>query len=235
MHRTNPAEQALQTWKSCAKSVVASLTPTFPIAYWCRLFPQINFCVNIVRKCRQNALLPAWAAMEGEYRFEETPIAPPGWEILIHDNTNRRKTWGFNAKKAWCLGPCFQHYHSFRGILPSTGGQRILDTVKSKHHAITIPQLMPADLIMEVEKQLDAAIKQHSKKTPMGKITAIEVLRVLGKHWWATSVGAHFQCSPESDLDFQVEPNKFHVAVCLARPRLPRGTQQDPRGGVPSQ
>ena len=26
-----------------------------------------------------------------------------------------------------------------------------------------------------------------------------------------------FQCSPESDLDFQVEPNKLHIMVCLGR------------------
>ena len=29
---------------------------------------------------------------------------------------------------------------------------------------------------------------------------------MLGKHWRATNVGAHFQCSPESDLDFYVRP-----------------------------
>ena len=130
MHRTNPAERALQTWKSCGKSVLASLPPKFPIAYWCRLAPQINFCVNIVRKCWQNPLLSAWAAMEGEFHFNATPIAPPGSEMLMHKKPNRRSTWGFNAKEAWCLGPCFQHYRLFRGLLPSTGGEQISDTVR---------------------------------------------------------------------------------------------------------
>ena len=45
---------------------------------------------------------------------------------------------------------------------------------------------------------------------------------VLGKHWRDTKGGAPFQCSPESDLDFHVEPNEFHMTVCLGRPRLPR-------------
>ena len=45
-YRTNPAERALQTYKSCVKSTMASLPPTFPIAYWCRLLPQIDFSVN---------------------------------------------------------------------------------------------------------------------------------------------------------------------------------------------
>jgi len=94
------AERGLQTWKSCGKSILASLPPKFLIAYWCRLTPQIDFCVNIVRKCRQNPLLTAWAAMEGEFHFDATPIAPPGSEMLMHEKLNRRRTWGFNAKKA---------------------------------------------------------------------------------------------------------------------------------------
>ena len=62
-HRTNPAERALQTYKSCVKSTMASLPPTFPIVYWWRFLSQIDFSVKIVRKCRQNPLLSAWAAM----------------------------------------------------------------------------------------------------------------------------------------------------------------------------
>ena len=115
--------------------------------------------------------------MEGEFHFDATPIAPPGSEMLVHKKPNRRKSWGFNAKTAWYLGPCFQHYRSFRGILPSTGGERISDTVRFKHHAITIPQLTPADRILEAARQLQTAIKQQPKKAPMDKITAIELLR----------------------------------------------------------
>ena len=89
-HRTNPAERALQTYKSCVKSTMASLPPTFPIAYWCRLLSQIDFSVKIVRKCRQNPLLSAWASMEGEFHLNTTPITPPSSEMLLHKNPNRR-------------------------------------------------------------------------------------------------------------------------------------------------
>ena len=64
-HRTNPAEIALQTYKSYVKSTMASLPPTFPIAYWCRLLPQIDFSVNIFDKMQTNHLLSAWDSMEG--------------------------------------------------------------------------------------------------------------------------------------------------------------------------
>ena len=149
MHRTNPAERALQTYKSCIKSTIASLPPTFPIALWCKLLPQIDLSVNIFRKCRQNPLLSSWAAMEGEYHFDLTPIAPAGSKMLMHEKPGRRQTFGYNAKKAWYIPPCLRHYHTFKGIMASTGAERMSNTVKFKHHTIAIPELTPADRILE--------------------------------------------------------------------------------------
>ena len=141
--------------------------PTFPIAYWCRLLPQIDFSVNIVRRFRQNPLLSEWAAMEWEFHFNATLIAPPGSEMLMHKNPNQRKIFGFNAKKAWYIAQCFQHYRTFKGIMASTGAERISYTVQFKHHAIKIPHLTPADRILEAARQLDSAIKKQPTKGPM--------------------------------------------------------------------
>ena len=74
MHRTNPAKRALQTYTCCMKSTTVSLPPTFPVSLWCILLPQVDLSVNSVRKCRQNPLMSAWTAMEGEYHFDSTPI-----------------------------------------------------------------------------------------------------------------------------------------------------------------
>ena len=177
MHRTNPAERAIQTWKSCMKSCMASLPPNFPMAYWCRLSDQVNFAVNIVRKCLRNPLLSAWAAMEGEYHFDATPIAPPGSEMMIHEKPNRRRTWSHNAKKAWYIGPCPHHYRNMKGILQATGTERKSDTVRFLHHAIAVPQLTPADRILEAARDLNDAIRQQPKQAPLEERTAIEILR----------------------------------------------------------
>ena len=58
--------------------------------------------------------------------------------------------------------------------MTSTGAERILDTVRFKHHAIAIPQLTPADRILEAARQLDSAIKQQPKKAPMDELVAID-------------------------------------------------------------
>ena len=110
MHRTNPAEGAIKTYKACAKSILANLPSTFPLGYWCRLIPHIDISVNIMRPCRQNPLLSAWAALEGEFHFDATPLAPPGTEMLIHKRASCRASWGFNAKKSRYVGACLHHY-----------------------------------------------------------------------------------------------------------------------------
>ena len=51
------------------------------------------------------------------------------------------------------------------------------DTVVFEHHAITIPQLTPANIILEASRQLDYTLKQQPKKSPMDKLAAIELLR----------------------------------------------------------
>ena len=176
MHRTNTAERSLQNYKSFIKSTIALLPPMFPIALWCKLLPQIDLSINIVRNCRQNPLLSAWAAIEGKYHFESTPIAPAGSEMLMHENPGSRRTFGYNTKKAWYIAPCLRHYRTFKGIMASTGAERIYDTVKFKHHAIAIPQLTPADRILEATQQLDNAIQQQPKRSPIDELTAIELM-----------------------------------------------------------
>ena len=137
----------------------------------------MDLSVNIVRPCRKNPRLSAWAATEGEFHFDRTPIAPPGTAMLMYECPGNRKSWGHNARKAWYLGPCFNHYRTFKGILPSTGKERMSDTVKMQHHAIAIPKLTPADRIVEAARHLDRALKQLPKDGTTEEIKAIQILR----------------------------------------------------------
>ena len=51
------------------------------------------------------------------------------------------------------------------------------DTVKFQHHAIAIPELTPADRILEALRNLEHAIKQQPAQAPMEELQAIEMLR----------------------------------------------------------
>lgn len=170
-------EKAVKTYKSCFKSTTASLPPEFPISYWFRLLPHVDVCVNIVCQCRQNPKLPAWGAMGGDFHFESTPIAPPGISMLMYKRPQKRATFGHNLEKAWYIGLCLNNYQTLKAMLPSTGAERISDTIKMKHHAISIPTLTPVDRILEAVYQRDSDIKQQPKRAPMDKLAVINMLR----------------------------------------------------------
>ena len=63
MHRTNPAERAIRTWKNHFIAGIAGLPKSFPIANWCRLTKQCDAILNMLRPCRQNPLLSAHEAL----------------------------------------------------------------------------------------------------------------------------------------------------------------------------
>ena len=121
--------------------------------------------------------------------------------MLMQVKPGDRTTYGLNAKKAWYLGPCLNHFRSFRGALPSTKGERISDTVKFQHHAIAMPQLTPADRILEATRQLNDAIKQQPKRAPMDEITAIDLLREV-------MLGERRTKLPENSLQILKSQNK---------------------------
>jgi hypothetical protein len=63
-----------------------------------------------------------------------------------------------------------------------TGGERITDTFRYKHHAIPVPVVTATDRILEATHQLTATIKGVQEETPE-KFQAIQSLRhiLLGK------------------------------------------------------
>ena len=62
-------------------------------------------------------------------------------------------------------------------MVPSTKGERISDSVKFQHHAIAVPELTPADRILDATRELKSAITQQPKTAPLDEVAAIELLR----------------------------------------------------------
>jgi hypothetical protein len=88
MHCTNPAEQAIHTWKNHFLAGIAGLPKSFPIGNWCLLTKQCNASLNMLRPCHQNPLLSAHEALEGSFSFDATPMTPLGTEVFVHMKPN---------------------------------------------------------------------------------------------------------------------------------------------------
>ena len=111
------------------------------------------------------------------FPFQRHPHRSTRIRNVNAQKSKQKKDIWFQRKKAWYIAPCFKHYQTFKGIMASTGVERLSDTVRFKQHAITIPHLTPADRIMESARQLDSTIKQQPKNSPMDELVAIELLR----------------------------------------------------------
>jgi hypothetical protein len=178
MHRTNPAERAIRTWKNHFIAGIAGLPKSFPIANWCRLTKQSDVTLNMLRPCRQNPLLSAHEALEGSFSFDATPMAPLGMEVLVHMKPNQRSTWGYHTSKAWYLSHSPNHYRCIRVLMADTGGKRITDTFRYNHHAIPVPKITATDRILEATTRLTAAI-EGVQESPLDELAAIQALRTL--------------------------------------------------------
>jgi hypothetical protein len=53
---------------------------------WCRLIPQADIALNLLRGSRVNPKLSAYAQVHGHFDFNRTPLAPPGTFVLCHEN-----------------------------------------------------------------------------------------------------------------------------------------------------
>ena len=53
-HRSNVAEQAIQTFKNHIKAGLASLDPQYPVSEWDQLLEQAFLTLNLLRVARNN-------------------------------------------------------------------------------------------------------------------------------------------------------------------------------------
>ena len=179
MHRQNAAERGVRTWKNHFIASLASLPADFPIANWCRLIPQTNLTLNLMRPCRQNQALSAHAALYGDFHFESTPMAPPGTKCLAHAKPSTRNTFGHHAKDAHFVGPAMKHWRCYTIVSTHTGAQSVTDTVKFQHHVVTVPNVTPADRIIEATRALSRALKNMPPEAPPHQLDAIQRLRTV--------------------------------------------------------
>ena len=61
MHRRNLSEHAIQTFKAHFVSILSGTDPNFPLHLWCRLIPQTEITLNMLRTSRINDNLSVYA------------------------------------------------------------------------------------------------------------------------------------------------------------------------------
>jgi hypothetical protein len=177
IHRTNPAERAIRTWKNHFVSIRAGTPSTYRLSNWCKDLERTDITLNMMRPCTQNPKLSAYKALEGMFSFDATPMAPIGTECMVHVKPSRRQTWGYHAIKAWYFAPALNHYRCVK-VVTDTGAVRTTDTFTFLHHTIPVPTVTAADRIIHATKHLKQAIEGNITPAP-DELEAIAALKAL--------------------------------------------------------
>eukprot|EP00804_Cyclotella_cryptica_P002038 CCRYP_007429-RA/>CCRYP_007429-RA protein AED:0.44 eAED:0.44 QI:0/0/0/1/0/0/2/0/148 len=97
-HRVNASEQTIQTWKEHWLAGMGTLDQTCPIQLW------------------------PYVILEGQFKFNKTPLAPVDIKALFLLDPSRQNTWQSRTIDTWHVGPEKQHYHNYRFFIPETKG-----------------------------------------------------------------------------------------------------------------
>jgi hypothetical protein len=183
-HRRNAAERAISIFKDHFIAGLSTTDKNWPMHLWCRLLPQAQLTLNLLRQSRLNPRLSAEAQLNGNFDFNATPLAPPGTRVIMHDKANVRRTFAPHGTDGWYLGPAREHYRCYRLYNSKTGHERINDTVEFFPTHANMPYCSAADTAVHAAQELTAALKNPTPAAPFAPIgdeqlAAIQQLAII--------------------------------------------------------
>ena len=76
--------------KNHFKAALSTPHPNLPIAEWNRLLPHTFLTLNLLKLSTVNSQLSAYAYIFGQFDFNKTPLAPPGFIVETHTKPSNR-------------------------------------------------------------------------------------------------------------------------------------------------
>ena len=173
-HRRNAAERAIRTFKNHFIAALCSTDKNFPLHLWDKLLPQALISLNLMRGSRLNPKLSAWAQVNGEYKYDRTPMAPPGTRVLVHEKPADRESWAPHGVDGWYVGPALKSYRCYRAWIPDTRRERICDTLEWFPSKVTLPLASSLDLVIAAANDIVHALNNPSAGSPLAPLTDSE-------------------------------------------------------------
>jgi hypothetical protein len=82
IHRRNPAERAIRTFKNHFVAGLCSTNSDFPLRLWDSLLPQAEITLNLLRAARINPHVSAYETLFGKFDYNKNPLMPPGVKVV---------------------------------------------------------------------------------------------------------------------------------------------------------
>ena len=165
-HRRSAAEVAIRNFKAHFLSVLAGMAESFPLHLWDRLLPQTEITLNLPRQSNATSMVSAYTHLAGPFDYNKMPLAPMGWEVQIHEKTDKQGTWSYHSVDGWYLATSPKHYRVHNCYVKTTQAERLTDTIQFKHKNITNPTISPHDKIMHALANCKEALKGMMNGNP---------------------------------------------------------------------
>ena len=94
-HRRNAAEVAIRNFKAHFLSVLAGTAGNFPPHYGSTDPTDRN--INLVRQSNAAPKVSVYAHLSGPFDYNKMPLAPMGYEVQVHEKTDKRGTWAYHS------------------------------------------------------------------------------------------------------------------------------------------
>lgn len=117
--------------------------------------------------------------LEGNYDYDKNPMAPPGTQVMVHAKPQQRRSWGPYAIDGWYLAPAVKHYRCFKVYIPSTGKERVSDTIEFIKPTQSSPMIEPRSLLIDAATTIIKAVSNPLNKMTQYKEEQLDALKVL--------------------------------------------------------
>ncbi len=77
-HQRNVAEVAIKTFKEHFIAILAGLPDSFPVQLWCKLLPQAELTLNLLRPSHARPQVSDHAYLLGPFDFDRLTLSPMG-------------------------------------------------------------------------------------------------------------------------------------------------------------
>ena len=90
--------------------------------------------------------------------------------MLIFEGPEKRSSWGFRGVEGFSVGPIDKNYRCYMGWVPTTGEERISDTVvffPPRKYTYDLPApLTQEEVVQEAEKALGDSLRTLATENP---------------------------------------------------------------------
>ena len=136
------------------------MDPNTPLHLWCRILPQCQDILNMLRTSLLHPRMSSFTQMNGPLDYNATTMASPGIKSLVYENPQQRKTWVQHGVDAWYIGYFPDHYLCHKTYVLATRGEQIAHTVSFLPHNFSVPDNNHQDNVARSIRDLTTAL-QH--------------------------------------------------------------------------